>query len=255
MTRFFILGCQRSGTTLLRLILDSHPDIVCYDEEVGYTAIENSVPTEELTAGHAPALLGFKLPIWTELFAEYPEFFERFGRDKVLFLDRDIHEVVASMMVLPGFLDAEVRTVQGWLDDPSRSFAQVCNGFDLSALQRPLTTEQKLQLAARYWTYKRSSYDGIVRRGFEAYRVHYRDLVLQPETTLRDVTQFLGVRWHDDLLAHHRLPHGELTDDGGIGIGGINARRAIDAASLDKYKEVLTIAQLEWLEQWRAEHD
>lgn len=36
MERFFISGCQRSGTTMLRLILESHPFIQCFDEVAGY---------------------------------------------------------------------------------------------------------------------------------------------------------------------------------------------------------------------------
>lgn len=34
--RFFITGCQRSGTTLLRLILEGHQDIRCFDETRSY---------------------------------------------------------------------------------------------------------------------------------------------------------------------------------------------------------------------------
>lgn len=254
MTRFFILGCQRSGTTLLRLILDSHPDIVCCDEEIGYSAIENDLPVTELTGGSTPALIGFKLPIWTELFAEYESFTQRFGADKILFLERDVHQVVASMLTLPGFLDAEVPTVQGWLRDPSRSFTRFCNGFDVSALVPPLAIDQKLQLAARYWAYKRSSIRGIRQRGFATHRVRYQDLVEQPAATLRDVVQFLGIPWHEDLLSHHRLPHDELNRDGTIGIGDINARRAIDCTSLEKYKQVLTVDQTKWLSRWEREY-
>jgi hypothetical protein len=40
--RFFILGCQRSGTTLLRLILESHPDIFCYDEIKAYAVLQGT---------------------------------------------------------------------------------------------------------------------------------------------------------------------------------------------------------------------
>ena len=28
----FVLGCQRSGTTLLRFLLGSHPAVTCIDE-------------------------------------------------------------------------------------------------------------------------------------------------------------------------------------------------------------------------------
>jgi Sulfotransferase family len=37
--RFFILGCQRTGTTLMRLVLESHPDVFCYDELKSYAVL------------------------------------------------------------------------------------------------------------------------------------------------------------------------------------------------------------------------
>ena len=60
--RFFILGCQRSGTTLLRLILEVHPDVFCYDELKGYAVLQGAIQ-EDLP--HA-RLIGFKIPRWTE---------------------------------------------------------------------------------------------------------------------------------------------------------------------------------------------
>jgi hypothetical protein len=36
MDRFFISGCQRYGTTMLRLVLESHSHIHWFDEAIGY---------------------------------------------------------------------------------------------------------------------------------------------------------------------------------------------------------------------------
>jgi len=35
----FIVGCQRSGTTLLRLILDAHPNVSCGPETLFLVAL------------------------------------------------------------------------------------------------------------------------------------------------------------------------------------------------------------------------
>ncbi len=38
---FFILGCQRTGTTLMRLILESHSMVKCFDEPQCYEILKN----------------------------------------------------------------------------------------------------------------------------------------------------------------------------------------------------------------------
>src|ERR1700722_4163907 len=102
--RFFILGCQRSGTTLLRLILESHPDVFCYDELKGYAVLQGAADEVRADA----RLVGFKIPRWTEqltfpvLFDEGPEGpCDNFYRgEKVLFVHRDVRDTIASMFKL-----------------------------------------------------------------------------------------------------------------------------------------------------------
>jgi hypothetical protein len=102
--RFFILGCQRTGTTLLRLILESHPDVFCYDELIGYAVLQK--PAIE-TFPQAP-LVGFKLPCWTEQLTK-PLLFDEgvdgscrsfYGGEKILFLQRGVRDTIASMLKL-----------------------------------------------------------------------------------------------------------------------------------------------------------
>ncbi len=87
---FFIVGSQRSGTTLLRLSLNSHPDLIVYDEYDAY---------ERLALRKFPQrrLLGFKIPIWTH---RYHFLMERYPNSKFIFLKRDIKGVAASMLSL-----------------------------------------------------------------------------------------------------------------------------------------------------------
>lgn len=49
---FYIIGCQRSGTTLMRLILDSHPQVSCVDESSAYDLLldHHLLPHEEVDA-------------------------------------------------------------------------------------------------------------------------------------------------------------------------------------------------------------
>src|SRR3989442_1785108 len=64
--RFFILGCQRTGTTLMRLVLECHSKILCFGEVRGYQALTNN----ERTIPSGKQIVGFKIPRWTEQFGE-----------------------------------------------------------------------------------------------------------------------------------------------------------------------------------------
>ena len=59
---FFIAGCQRSGTTLMRLILECHDQVSCFDELRSYGALAERPLLQDL----AGRKVGFKIPRWTE---------------------------------------------------------------------------------------------------------------------------------------------------------------------------------------------
>jgi hypothetical protein len=65
--RFFIIGCQRSGTTLLRLILNSHSEISCADENISYDVLSDSNKFQNfLETKNKKKWIGFKIPRFTE---------------------------------------------------------------------------------------------------------------------------------------------------------------------------------------------
>jgi len=68
---FFILGCQRTGTTLMRLILESHSKISCVDENRGYSILaDQNLLKKELKNNSKKKWLGFKTPRITEQMQE-----------------------------------------------------------------------------------------------------------------------------------------------------------------------------------------
>lgn len=245
--KFLILGCQRSGTTLLRLVLDSHPEINCLDEQKSYTQLEKE-SFEEITASN----IGFKVPIYTELMVEY-NFIKRFKDYKIIFMDREIHEVCASMLCMSNFLYYEYETIGKWLDDSNRKLAKnyFFKDYLKSINREKMTRMQKIDLACRYWSYKTDSYAKMLKLGFNVKRVKYSDLVSEPEPTIMEILNFLGIPWHDACMKHHKCEHGEL--DNGIAIGNTNAKRAIDSLSLEKYKYVLTVAEIESIKIYMKE--
>src|SRR6186713_2185314 len=101
---FFITGCQRSGTTMMRLVLECHSGITCFDETRSYRALA----TREHDGPAAAGLVGFKIPRLAEQL-DQPRAFD-LGLDdppqgfyrgqNALFLVRDYRDVVASMLKL-----------------------------------------------------------------------------------------------------------------------------------------------------------
>lgn len=234
MNRFFILGSQRSGTTLLRLIMNSHPLVHCYGEVKGYTALENQSFGE--TEGFQSA--GFQLPLWTELFAEYDCVKNHRQKSPVIFMTRNALSVVASMKKMPEFIDLEVKDkIDTWMNDKGRSFAERFGEDVVRAKGHPC---EDVILSAIFWRYKTETFDRLEEPKL---LVGYKDLVTNPKKTIKKVVKFLGLPWSNQLMMHYIFEHDEVVD--GIAMGGTTVARPVDKISLTKWKRVLTNDEIE----------
>ncbi len=240
---FLIVGCQRTGTTLMRLVLECHSQVSCLDEGRAYLA---------LASGDRPspadkARVGFKVPRWTEQLAEERLSDYRFDveadrfydRQPVLFMLRDVRDTVASMATLKAgrrsWLEVWGIPTVDWKIERSREFRDRFSAEIrlLEASRRP-----RMIYAALYWKYKSVSYLDYMARGWPVLGVRYEDLVRAPEPELRRVADFLGLPWEPGLLDHPRSPHGEILPSGNA-IGGTHPGRSIDTASLGRWKGFL----------------
>ena len=242
--RFFIVGCQRTGTTLLRLILESHPDVFCYDELTSYATLQAGVP--EALPG--VSLVGFKIPRWTEqltkkvLLDDGPEGpCDNFYRgEKILFLHRDVRDTVASMVKL---IAGESNWCEIWV--PRIIEAKCMNDvtfrtryqpeFDLiEKCSRPL-----IGVAGLYWKYKTESFFVYRDRGFPVLAVSYERLVADSRRSLESVCLHLGIPFHQDLLRHNELRHSELFENG-LTLGNTDPKKPIQTDSLGQWDRFLT---------------
>lgn len=191
----FVVGCQRSGTTVLRLMLDSHPDISC-GPETRFLASLASITGPDW---HRLRQYGFPKEYWhqqvatffdtimsdyarargkrrwadkTPLYALSLDFLtEVFPTCQVIHLVRDGRDVVLSHRKRFGYGPA-LKAVVKWprYIDTAR------------------TTGRRLP-ASRYR------------------EVRYEDLVGDPEATLRDLLGWLGEPWHDAVLQYDEAQH------------------------------------------------
>ena len=204
-TPIFIGGMPRSGTTLLRAMIDSHPDIACGPELRVTPAIARY--SAELRRSHGAVLsryYGADDAIVCDAFAglinDYLQPYRRrrgrprlaektpanafhfheiaalFPAAKLVMLVRDARDVVASL-----------KTMQ-WRDDRTGS---------------PLEITRNSAAAAAQWAHCARLALGAYGQTRNLLTIRYENLVADPEPELRRLFAHLGVNWCDSVLDFH----------------------------------------------------
>lgn len=213
----FLVGCPRSGTTLLRAMVDAHPDVAIpgeshfiptlarrrasYETRRGFDLdkfLRDILADERLARWHIPEVsIGTALAdagpgslpdAIRALFATYAA-----GRRKPLYADKT-----------PGYVRALPRLAR--LFPEARFVHIVRDGRDVALSLREMEwASPDLATLARVWRinveYGRRAGE---RLGPERYlEVRYEELVDRPETTLRTVCAFLGLPFAPTMLRYH----------------------------------------------------
>lgn len=246
---FFILGCQRSGTTLMRLILDSHSKIHCYDESKSYQILRthgNQFPDD---IKNKKDLIGFKVLGYAEQMT-YPVLMEPvnntkipnlYSSEKLIFMYRDVRDVIASMR---NYIQ---KNGLSWLDNwimPTINFWQAnipefekkFNG-DLKFAKQ--SKNKIISFAAIYWKFKTQSMLNYEQKNFKMLKIKYEDLVSHPDLTIKKITDFLAIPWERSLLNHHLITHSEV-DKIGLTVGMNDSKKAIHENSIGSYEKFLS---------------
>lgn len=251
-----VLGAPRSGTTLLRRLLDAHSQIACPGETNVFTACGRFLRSQRIAEGvrmgvvDGLAFAGFAA---ADVLARLRELAFSFHRD---YAARQGKPRWADKSALDAFYVEEIEQLCGDAAhfvciqrqglDVACSTEDLCqkNGgyfheFQDYILRHPMT----LEAFASMWVDLSRAIDGFARRHpANALVVRYEDLSANPESTLRDILEFVGEPWETGLVER------ALESRRGVGLGDWKTygRHAVDASSVGRWKTLSrdTINQL-----------
>lgn len=207
----FIIGPPRSGTTLLLELFSAHPDVQGFGAELhrfhhDLARFDHRVRDDDhfwLTAADATESLRaeYRSTIRAvdaeHVFIKISTCSIQVDFVRAIFPDavfvqilRDPLDVIASMEDLRRALELD--------QDHPRLLGPAPDPFGLAVAQR---FEHRHLRAAASWFFHavRSELDLGFLAGRSYHRVHYRDLLLEPESTVSELAEALGVCWHGTL--------------------------------------------------------
>jgi protein-tyrosine sulfotransferase len=192
----FIVGCPRSGTSALKASLDSHPRISCGPEEGSLFWLAR---TDTDLARRRRQKAGVEEEAWLSLV-----------RHLVEELMRPYAESLGKTRW--GLKHPELATKIPWLDKlyPTCQVIHIVrNPNDVIASNQDLFGLSRSHRYGKRWVeFVRDAERDGRRLGRQRFKtVRYEDLVSQPEEILRDIVNWLGEPWSDEVLHSRARTH------------------------------------------------
>ena len=199
----FIGGMPRSGTTLLRVMLDSHPDVRCGGETRVIPRLLNLRNSWLKAPFESQRLLeaGISADVLDRAVGEFMlEIIARHGRPARRLCNKDPFTLKSAVYIKSLFDRAQFL----FLIRDGRAVAHsivsrkvTISGFDITDYRQCL----------KKWNSATSSmYEQCKQLGPNVcHPVYYEQLVLHPESTLRGILKFLNLPWNSTVLHHEKF--------------------------------------------------
>jgi glycosyltransferase involved in cell wall biosynthesis len=203
----FIGGVQRSGTTLMRVMLDSHPRICCGVELKVLPIIAEHY--KFLTRRNHEVMHSYgntrpDVQRYCRAFIE--DLVEKFRRreGKPRWAEKTPQNIL--YMVLLGEIFPDAKFIHMLRDGRDVACSLVTMDWIDQSTERKFEFVETIAGAARYWRdmvirgRQQAAHPSLAGRVLE---VRYEALVSDPAATMRQVLAFLGEEWDDAVLSHH----------------------------------------------------
>jgi hypothetical protein len=203
----FILSCERSGSTLLRYILDTHPEITC----PGELYLGKLIADLKLTLSRTTALVKTRTPeeleketylemkrILTGVLSEYTRL-----RGKKIWCEKtpfDLHHLPEIEKTFP---DARYICLYRNSLDVVHSCLERRQKLIFKDWTKPYEARHPYNFAAAMlesWSVKTEKMIHFEAEHPRTFRIRYEDLVLEPVKKLDLLFEFLNLRWEASLL-------------------------------------------------------
>lgn len=205
----FVGGVPRSGTTLLRVMLDAHPDIRCGEE----TRV-------------IPRIISMRSK-WMKSEKEHRRLKEAGLNDNVLddATRAFISDIIAANGPMAPHLCNKDPLVLNYMPDIVRLYPKakfilmIRDGRAVahSIVDRNVTItgvdSKSYVSAALFWNkvVQRMTTDCRYLGRRRCLQVHYEDLVSDPRQWMKEVLEFLDIPWHENVLKHHQFINSEVS--------------------------------------------
>ena len=265
----FVVGLTRSGTTLLRMMLDAHPLLAVPPETHFVPDLIKAARAEQGTDGMLAAMTSNRT--WEDFGIDEAEIRGRL--DAVPAGDaagavRAFFEAYAEKQGKPRWGDktpAYMLSVQriGRTLPESRFIHLIRDGRDvaLSQTARALNEQPPAAEQAARWVkrIRKSREQAAALKGARYVEARYEDLVRDPEATLRRICEFVDLPWDEAMLSYHERAAERLTEMAGtLRAEGTHAEQEAgyrianhapttkppDPAKLDKWRREMSAGDL-----------
>lgn len=191
----FIVGCQRSGTTMLRLVLDSHSRISCGPETRFLADMERIVTTDWPRLSR----YGYSKEEWLARMADFfggiQSDYAR-GRGKVRWADKTPLYALNLDLVMAMFPDAQIVNV-------------IRDGRDVAVSHRKRFGYKSSVNSARKWPRYIAAGEAAKAKlpPAQFYELRYEDVVADTEASMRALFDWLGEPWEPAVLDYDKQRH------------------------------------------------
>ena len=209
----FILGCQRSGTSLMRRILDSHSNIACPPESAFIVQLARVYEIKRALQGLID--MGFsEADVLEQMRIFTSHFFEQYAisKGKQRWADKTAHYVNHADTIDLMFKGKVlyIGIIRHGLD-----VAYSLRDFDWGVLTPYLANGTEKPIATvRFWrdqNIKLLNFRDRVKDRFHL--VRYEELTTQPRRVLKAVFEFLDEPWEEAILNYNNFEHDSGFED------------------------------------------